>query len=166
MEGGRQAEGPRPFDRQKDVPQRSTLDWVAASAAVYHDVYFGTSHDAVAIATTASPEYMGRQIETSYVPFMDVNTQYFWRIDEVLVGRGPITGDVWSFTTGTIRGTLTRAVWTGREGEYVADLTNCRLYPGRPDILEEIPTFEGPTNWGDRYGTLMHGFLTPTRREQ
>jgi len=115
----------------------------------------------VATATTASLEYMGRQIKTSYVPFMDVDTQYFWRVDEASTGRGTITGDIWSFTTGTSGGTLTRAVWTGINGSSVADLTGYRWYPGRPDILEEVPSFEGPTNWGDHYGTLMHGFLTP-----
>ena len=162
MDGGH-AENLHPFDGQRNVPQRAVLTWVAAANTVTHHVYFGTSREAVVRATIDSPEYMGRQIETSYVPFMDVNTQYFWRIDEVPVGRGTIIGDVWSFTTGTIGGTLTRAVWTGRQGSSVADLTNYRFYPGRPNILEEIPSFEGPTNWGDHYGTLMHGFLTPPR---
>jgi hypothetical protein len=162
MDGGH-AENLHPFDGQRNVPQRAILTWVAAANTVTHHVYFGTSREAVVSATTASPEYIGRQIETSYVPFMDVNTQYFWRIDEVPVGRGTIIGDVWSFTTGTSGGTLTRAVWKGIEGELVADLTKHRFYQSWPHILEEIPSFEGPTNWGDHYGTLMHGFLTPPR---
>jgi len=163
MEGGWQAESPRPFDRQRDVPQRWTLDWVAASAAVYHDVYFGTSYDAVAGATTASPQYMGAQSEASYIPFMNMNTEYFWRVDEVTSGPDVIKGDVWSFTTGSSVGTITRAVWTGIDGSSVVDLTSYRWYPSRPNILEEIPSFEGPINWGDHYGTLIHGFLTPPR---
>jgi hypothetical protein len=161
IDGGR-AENPSPFDSAIDVPQRAILNWVSGASAFYHDVYLGTSWDAVANATPNSPEHKERQSETFYVPFMDTNTEYFWRIDEVTLGATVIiTGNVWSFTTGQNAGTITREVWTGISGTSVADLTDQSFYPDSPNIREEISGFEGPVNWSHNYGTRIHGFLTP-----
>ena len=160
--GGR-AENPRPFDSQQDVAQRATLSWASGGTAIGHDVYFGTSYEAVANATTASPEYRGRISENSYIPFMEFNTRYFWRIDEITAAPGVVTGAVWSFTTGAYPGTITREVWTEIGGSAVSDLATNRLYPGRPDIREEITSFEGPVDWADNYGTRIHGFLVPAK---
>ena len=180
MYGGRQAENRQPFDKQENVPYRWTLNWVAVSTAVYHDVYFGTDRDAVANATTDSPEYKICQSDTVYVPTMAKNTQYFWRVDEVPYSPPPppppmsgdsaeaasaagiITGKVWSFTTGQSAGTIMREVWTGISGNYVSNLTSHTLYPDSPNIREEITSFEGPIDWSNNYGTRIHGFLTPT----
>jgi hypothetical protein len=183
MNGGR-AENPHPFDTEMDAPYCSTLSWVPGVAASYHDVYFGTDRDAVANATTTSPQYKGRQTDTLYVPTMEKNTEYFWRIDEVpyvpppppLAGDGVveseqaleaasaaeiIVGSVWSFTTGQSMGTITREVWTGIGGGDIIDLTDQLSYPDSPNIREEITSFEGPVDWSDNYGTRIHGFLTP-----
>jgi hypothetical protein len=67
-------------------------------------VYFGTDAEAVANATTASPEYKGAKAlgEESYDPGkLTLNTTYFWRIDEVNDSPdSPWVGNVWSYTTG------------------------------------------------------------------
>jgi hypothetical protein len=115
----------------------------------------------VANATTAAPQYKGRQSQTVYVPFLDTNTQYFWRVDEVTAGAVVAPGRVWSFTTGQYAGTLTREVWTGISGKTVADLIYSSRYPRQPDMREEITRFEGPVDWADNYGTRIHGFLIP-----
>ncbi|MHC4083952.1 MAG: LamG-like jellyroll fold domain-containing protein [Planctomycetota bacterium] len=182
------ADNPRPFDTEDNVPQLALLNWVPGAARIDHDVYFGTSLDAVADATTASAEYKGRQGDAFYVPYMDRDTEYFWRIDEVpnvppppppppmsgegVVGLEPVAeevsaastiiGNVWSFRTGRNMGTITREVWTGiGGGVLVSDLTSHPLYPDSPTIREEITRLEGPTNWSNNYGTRIHGFLTP-----
>ena len=155
------AENPHPFDSEIDASYCATLSWVPGVTAIYHDVYFGTSWDAVANATPTSPEYKRRQSETFYVPIMNQNTQCFWRIDEVTSGASVITGNVWSFTTGESVGTITREVWTGISGTSVVALTDHPLYPDSPNIREEITSFEAPTNWSNNYGTRIHGFLTP-----
>ncbi|MHC4207478.1 MAG: LamG-like jellyroll fold domain-containing protein, partial [Planctomycetota bacterium] len=184
------ADNPRPFDTEEFVPQHALLNWVPGAAEVDHDVYFGTSLDAVANATTDSAEYKGRQGEAIYVPYMDTNTVYYWRIDEAPNVPPPppppppppmssegflgseqaaetastaniITGKVWSFKTGRNMGTVTREVWTGIGGNLVSDLTSHSLYPDSPTIREEITRLEGPTNWANNYGTRFHGFLTP-----
>ncbi|MHC4323661.1 MAG: DUF1349 domain-containing protein [Planctomycetota bacterium] len=81
------------------------LGWNAGAVAASHEVYFGTDSDAVKNATKSSPEYKGPKAlgEESYDPGkLILNTNYYWRIDEVndASGDSPWAGNVWSFTTG------------------------------------------------------------------
>jgi hypothetical protein len=182
--GGGYAGNPHPYDTEMDVPYCATLSWASGAVAINHDVYFGTDRDAVANATTDSPEYKIRLGDTFYAPTMKKNTHYFWRVDEVpyvppppppppmgssgvteteqASSAGIITGKVWSFTTGEGMGRITREVWTGIGGNYVTDLTGHLSYPDSPNLREEIISFEGPINWTDNYGTRIHGFLVPS----
>lgn len=81
-----------------------TLHWNAAEEAIGdHYVYFGTSQESVANATTSDPEFLGT------VPLTDPNyvlsltevvkgQTYYWRIDETTSG-GVVQGmSVWQFT--------------------------------------------------------------------
>jgi len=140
--GGGRAENPQPFDTEIDAPRCAALSWVPGVKAIYQDVYFGTSRDAVVAATTNSPQYKGRQSDAFYAPAMKKNTQYFWRVDQVISLPPPppppppmagnsieesdyswrideetsaasvIAGNVWTFTTGQGAGVITREVWT------------------------------------------------------
>jgi len=97
--------GPNPADGAEDVKPSVVLGWDAGAVAASHEVYFGTDADAVANATTASPEYKGPKAlgEESYDPgILTLNTAYYWRIDEVNAAStdSPWAGNVWSFTTG------------------------------------------------------------------
>jgi len=96
--------GPNPAAGAVDVKPSVILSWDAGAVAASHDVYFGTDADAVADATTASPEYKGPKAlgEESYDPGkLTLNTTYYWRIDEVNDSPdSPWAGNVWSFTTG------------------------------------------------------------------
>jgi hypothetical protein len=97
--------GPNPADGAGDVKPTVALSWDAGAVAASHEVYFGTDADAVANATTASPEYKGSKAlgEESYDPGkLVLNSTYYWRIDEVngINPDSPWTGKVWSFTTG------------------------------------------------------------------
>jgi hypothetical protein len=97
--------GPNPADGAVDVKPSVVLGWDAGAVAASHAVYFGTDADAVANATTVSPEYKGPKAlgEESYDPGqLTLNTTYYWRIDEVnsVNPDGPWAGNVWSFTTG------------------------------------------------------------------
>jgi len=97
--------GPNPADGTVDAKPSVVLSWDAGAVAASHEVYFGTDADAVANATTASPEYKGAKAlgEESYDPGMlTLNTAYYWRIDEVnsTSTDSPWAGNVWSFTTG------------------------------------------------------------------
>ncbi|MGB2864840.1 MAG: LamG domain-containing protein [Sedimentisphaerales bacterium] len=97
--------GPNPANGAVDVKPTVILNWDAGAVAASHDVYFGTDADAVANATTTSPEYKGTKAlgEESYNPGkLTLNTAYYWRIDEVNGAStdSPWAGNAWSFTTG------------------------------------------------------------------
>ena len=97
--------GPNPADGAVDVKPSVVLKWDAGAVADSHEVYFGSDADAVANATTASPEYKGTKAlgQESYDPGkLTINTAYYWRIDEVNAVNpdSPWPGNVWSFTTG------------------------------------------------------------------
>ncbi len=96
--------GPNPVDGAVDVKPSVVLGWDAGAVAASHEVYFGADADAVANATTTSPEYKGPKAlgDESYDPGMlTLNTAYYWRIDEVNDSPdSPWAGNVWSFTTG------------------------------------------------------------------
>ena len=86
---------PQPAHGDADVSTypELTLSWVAGSGSDSHDVYFGTN------ATPAAVEYMGNQTENTFSRTnLNLNTTYYWRIDEVNE-HGATAGPVWSFTT-------------------------------------------------------------------
>jgi alpha-L-fucosidase 2 len=97
------ATNPVPASGQSKVAVSAALAWtpgVSPNTNCLHDVYLGTSSNAVATATTNSPEYQGRRPVPFFTPGVNLqtNTTYFWRVDEI---AGPSTspGVVWSFTT-------------------------------------------------------------------
>ena len=53
-------------------------------------------------------------------------------------------------------GSITREVWTGISGDSVSSIP----LGAAPDIADTRPSFEAPTNWADRYGTRMRGYIT------
>ncbi|MBN1418984.1 MAG: hypothetical protein JXP34_09420 [Planctomycetes bacterium] len=91
-------ENPDPIDGALGVVLGASLSWIPAPSATQHDVYVGIDRDAVAAATTASPEYAGRRASASYAPALERGERYFWRVDEVR-GGVPQRGDVRSFAT-------------------------------------------------------------------
>jgi hypothetical protein len=82
---------PNPADGTTGVPKIVTLSWTPDITAATHDVYFGT---------TSPPAFIGNQTPTSYDPGpLDLNTTYYWQIDEVEADGTTHAGDIWSFTT-------------------------------------------------------------------
>ncbi len=107
MLGGRSEElasMPNPDDESVDVVRDVVLGWKAGSAAVTHDVYFGTSFEDVNAAERSNP--MGvlvsqDQSDTRFDPegLLEFGQTYYWRIDEVngAPDYAIFKGDVWSF---------------------------------------------------------------------
>ncbi len=98
----RRAKALYPKDGDIDVPQDLVLTWGPGEKAATHDVYFGEDANAVAAADTGSPEYQGRQADTTFVlSDLEWGKTYAWRIDEVntLDEDSPWTGTAWTFTT-------------------------------------------------------------------
>ena len=87
------AYNPSPVDDVNCAGPEVDLDWSPGCDAISHDVYFGTN------PTPAAGEFQGNQTAMTFDPgTLELNTTYYWRIDEV---NGPDTweGDVWNFTT-------------------------------------------------------------------
>jgi len=102
------ATNPYPANSATDVPTNVTLSWTPGYGAAWHDVFFGTDPTAVADAdTTTIGIYRSRQIVdvNSYDPgALDLNKNYYWRIDEIEADGIRHPGDIWSFTTTDIPG--------------------------------------------------------------
>jgi hypothetical protein len=87
--GVTKATNPNPANGSTSVSTTADLSWTAGTGATSHDVYFGTN--------SSSPTSRGNQTATTYdTGTMASGTTYYWRIDEL---PGPVTGDLWNFTT-------------------------------------------------------------------
>jgi hypothetical protein len=98
------ASNPNPANGATGVAVNTSLSWTAGSNATLHRVYFGTSSNVVASATTNSPQFMGGLAVTTYTPgTLAYSTSYYWRVDE-MAGAYATTGAVWTFTTPVLAG--------------------------------------------------------------
>lgn len=89
-----------PVDQEAhlDVSAGQGLSWTAGKNANSHDVYIGTSYDAVFNANHNSAEFKGNQTATKYAlddSYSSIPT-YYWRVDEVN-DSGTVKGAVYSF---------------------------------------------------------------------
>ncbi|MBN2269592.1 MAG: hypothetical protein JXN61_03205, partial [Sedimentisphaerales bacterium] len=153
------AGNPSPENNSLGVPTVLTLGWEAGLGAAWHEVWFGTDPNALEhIATNPAGE-------VSYdVPALDYCTKYYWRIVEV---NDPDTwgGETWTFETeadpSAFQGRILREWWfVNDDGDGSLDsLKTYPDFPDNPDGSELINSFEGPTNWGEEYGSRIHGWL-------
>ena len=93
------ANNPSPTNGATGVSLNARLGWTPGTNALMHAVYFGTSSNAVAAATPASPEFQGI-IATNSIPLPATGwgaTDY-WRVDEITYANTN-QGPVWSFST-------------------------------------------------------------------
>lgn len=95
------ATNPTPTNGATGILLTSSLSWTAGSNAVSHAVYLGTSSNAVAVATPASPQFLGVVTNTSFNPAMFANVANYWRVDEI-AGINTNTGLVWAFSPAPI----------------------------------------------------------------
>jgi hypothetical protein len=97
---------PKPPNGATGVPRDVVLKWRPGQYADTHDVYFGTDETKVTDANKTNQ--LGvlvseEQEANTYDPcgLLELNTTYYWRIDEVndACAPGLWKGNVWSFTT-------------------------------------------------------------------
>jgi hypothetical protein len=100
------AHRPVPFDGAEDAPVDVVLSWRKGGLSETHDVYFGT--DEAKVTDANRDVNLGVLVSqdhstTTYTPpeFLDLNTTYYWRVDEVNAAPDYtiFKGEVWSFTT-------------------------------------------------------------------
>ena len=87
-----------PADKEAHLDRSQGLSWTAGKNALSHDVYIGTSYDAVFNANHNSAEFKGNQTASKYAlddSYSSIPT-YYWRVDEVSA-NGTVKGAVYSF---------------------------------------------------------------------
>ena len=92
------ATNPSPIDGATNIPFGSPLSWTPGSNALTHAVYLGVNSNAVAQATTASPEFQGIVSTTNFSLSLAAGLTYYWRVDEIAYSNTN-HGSVSSFTT-------------------------------------------------------------------
>ena len=161
-EGSNMPEVISPYHGAGNVFLTTELKWQMGLTATLNDVYFGTDYDSVSNAIPSSSEYKGRQLPASYSSVnLIMNSDYYWRVDQVDSSGVVTKGPVWKFTTGNGTGGITRDVWYGISGNYLSDLKNDSDYPDNPDDTAIMPSLEGPRDDRDDYGARLYGFLIP-----
>ena len=91
------AREPSPNSGATDVDMNVTLGWRAGREAATHNVYLGTDEQAVIDGAVVPVSVT----DASFSSAFDLDSTYYWRIDEVNDTETPTTwqGDVWDFTT-------------------------------------------------------------------
>jgi len=89
---------PVPVDGEPYTDPNVTLSWLKGLNGISHEVYFGA--DEAQVAEGTADTFKGSTYETSFVTGdLELETTYYWRVDEVDQGGAKVTGNVWSFTT-------------------------------------------------------------------
>ncbi len=114
------AKEPLPAVNASDVTVNTSLSWTPGNHALMHALYLGTSSNAVAQATVASPEFRGMLTNARFVPVLFGSTTYYWRVDEI-AGGNTNRGNVWNFSTAPLPALVHRYSFSEAGGTVAAD---------------------------------------------
>jgi hypothetical protein len=91
------ARKPQPDQGTTDVPVDVTVSWRAGRQTAEHNVYVSTDEQAVIDGTAP----VITVAEASLTPSLDLDSTYYWRVDEINDVETPTTweGDIWNFST-------------------------------------------------------------------
>jgi hypothetical protein len=88
---------PSPANGAIEVDRNARLSWSPGAGAVSHDIYFGTEHPLPLMSDRPTEHW---QPTMQFNPgWMDSETVYYWRIDEIDSEGNKTVGAIWKFTT-------------------------------------------------------------------
>jgi len=96
---GPTAANPSPADKSSSS-EKVTLSWVPGVNATAHNLYFG--YDANEMKLLGKLKGEGNC--TAKLTPVDKDAKCHWRVDEIRADGSVAKGDIWSFTTGTMKG--------------------------------------------------------------
>jgi hypothetical protein len=123
---------PFPADGETFGADLNTLElsWISGAYAQQHIVYFGNDPEQMeAIIGTKEPL-------TNELSALKRDRDYYWRVDEVQAEGSVVTGDVWMFNTGRLRG-----FWPLDEG------LGQTAYDASPNQSDGVITNADPQQW-------------------
>jgi hypothetical protein len=91
---------PSPADKAPDASVAPMLTWLPGAGAVKHQIYFGSSLEAVKQGAAGTNKGTHAAADVNFAPgALDSMSTYYWRVDEILLDGAVKAGPVWSFTT-------------------------------------------------------------------
>jgi hypothetical protein len=122
------------------------------------------------LAVAQNPEFKGTVLAVETRPFWRSANQspadqgYHWNRNAetyLMIGlaMGEAMKDIIIRNMGS--GSILREWWIDVDGISIADLLLIPGYPGLPHGTEELTAFQAPTNWADRYGATIRGYVYP-----
>ncbi|MBN2270138.1 MAG: hypothetical protein JXN61_05960 [Sedimentisphaerales bacterium] len=146
---------PNPANGEEWVWYMGTMTWNRGGLdttgyKLSYDIYIGEDQNAVANATTASPEYMANVSTESYEYNIFPFGQLFWRVDTKLTryAMPPSTkytkGDVWSFTVAEPSGSHI----TDLNGDGITDFNDYAVFAN--DWSRSEPNLPGDINGNNK----------------
>jgi hypothetical protein len=114
----------------------SKLKWKPGVSATSHNIYFGTQAGQLPLLAEV------KSSSHDELPQLEEDTRYYWRVDEVWGDGTVITGDVWSFKTGSLVGLWKLDEASGGTVKYSAGDNNGKLI-GNPQWRPEAGKVNG-----------------------
>lgn len=141
--------------------QSIVLDWEDNSEEdlfgyyVYRSATSGSGYEKINTWPLTDSEYTDSDV-------IGGNTYYYvvTAVDDSS-NESDASNEAWAMPEDTGMGKLLREWWTGISGTAVSNLTSNVNYPNNPTGQEMISTFEGPTGFGNNYGTRIRGYVHP-----
>lgn len=126
-----------------------------------YNVYHSTTSGSGYVKLNSSPLDSSDYTDTNVVN----GTTYYYVVTAVdtagleSVNSGEVSATPSNPADGT--GAILREWWLNIPGAQPGDLTYNVNYPDNPSGRKLLTKLEGPVNWGDNYGTRIHGYLNP-----
>ena len=120
---------PSPANGATNVAFNVALGWTPGSNAVSNAIFLGTDSNAVAQATTTSPQFLGVTTNNNFSPALSLATNYFWRVDEI-VGANTNIGVLWSFAVAPLPTLVHRYSFAETGGVSVLDSVGGAAWTG------------------------------------